>query len=94
MPRAPRTPVTLDPAFRAACVEVLAAHRGRGHVFSPTKDGGTSVSCYVWVSGPSTRKGRDIRALLGGFDLDLTGGKVYAALRAIRGCSEVSINLD
>jgi len=90
MPRTPRAPVTLDPTFRAACVDVLTAHRERGHVFS----GGTGVSCYVWVSGPSTRKGRDVRALLGGFDLDLRDGKVYAALRAIRGCSEVSINID
>lgn len=90
MPRTPRAPVTLDPAFRAACAEVLTAHRGRGHVYS----GGTGVSCFVWVSGPSTRKGTQVRSLLGGFDLDLTSGKVYAALRAVPGCSGVSINID
>jgi len=90
MPRTPRTPVTLDPAFRALCVEVLAAHRGRGHAYS----GGTGVSCYVWVSGPSTRKGTQVRSLLGGFDLDLRDGNVYAALRAVPGCSDVSINID
>jgi len=85
----PRAPLTLDPAFRARCDEVLAAHRGRGHVYS----GGNGVTCYVWVTGPSTRTGTQVRSLLGGYDLDLTGGKVYAALRAA-GCTEVSINID
>lgn len=86
----PRAPVTLDPAFRAAALAVLEQHRGRGHVYS----GGNGVSCYVWVTGPSTRKGRDVRALLGGYVLDLTESRVYAALRAVPGCAEVSINID
>lgn len=88
-PRAPRAPVTLDPTFRAAALAVLEAHRGRGHVFS----GGTGVSCYVWITGPSTKKGSNIRTLLGGFDLNLNGG-VYTALHAVPGCAEVSINID
>jgi hypothetical protein len=89
MPRAPRAPLTLDPAFRATVDAVLTAHRGRGHVYS----GGNGVTCYVWVTGPSTRTGTQVRSLLGGYDLDLAGGKVYAALRAA-GCTEVSINID
>ena len=85
-----RPPLSLDPPFRAACVAVLEAHRGRGHVYS----GGTGVSCYVWVSGPSNRPGTSVRSLLGGFDLDLRDNKIYSALRAIPGCGEVSINID
>jgi hypothetical protein len=81
--------VTLDPTFRAAALAVLEAHRGQGHVFS----GGTGVSCYVWISGPSTKKGWNIRALMGCYDLDLRGG-VYTALHAVPGCAEVSINID
>jgi hypothetical protein len=89
MPRAPRAPLTLDPAFRAKVCEVLTAHRGQGNVYS----GGSGVPCYVWVTGPSNRTGTQVRSLLGGYDLDLAGGKVYAALRAA-GCTEVSINID
>jgi len=85
-----RPPLALDPAFRDACVAVLEAHRGRGHVYS----GGTGVSCYVWVTGPSNRKGAQVRALLGGFDLDLRDNKVYAALRAIPGYRDATINID
>ena len=89
-PRKPRAPVTLDPVFKAAALAVLGQHLGQGHIFS----GGTGVSCYVWVTGPSTRKGWNIRALLGGFTLDLRNGRVYTALRAVPGCAEVSINVD
>jgi len=89
MPRSPRAPITLDPAFRARCGEVLATYRGQGNVYA----GGSGVPCYVWVTGPSTRTGTQVRSLLGGYDLDLAGGKVYAALRAA-GCTEVSINID
>ena len=89
MPRSPRAPITLDPAFRAKVCEVLATYRGQGNVYS----GGSGVPCYVWVTGPSNRTGTQVRSLLGGYDLDLTGGKVYAALRAA-GCTEVSINID
>jgi hypothetical protein len=81
--------IKLDPAFREACIAVLEAHRGQGHIYS----GGTGVSCYVWVTGPSNRKTTDVRALLGGFDLDLSRNP-YAALRAIPGCRDVKINLD
>ena len=89
-PRKPRAPVTLDPAFRAALTKVLEQHRGQGHIFS----GGTGVSCYVWVVGPSTKKGWNVRALLGCYDLDLRQGQVYTALHAVPGCAEVSINVD
>ena len=89
-PRKPRAPVTLDPVFKAAALAVLDQHRGQGHIFS----GGTGVSCYVWVTGPSTKKGWNIRTLLGGFTLDLRNGEVYTALRAVPGCAEVSINVD
>lgn len=86
-----RPPLALDPSFRAACVAVLEAHRGRGHVYS----GGTGVSCYVWVTGPSNRPGTDVRTLLGGFDLDLgNSSRIYAALRAIPGYREANINID
>lgn len=86
-----RPPLALDPAFRAACVAVLDAHRGRGHVFS----GGTGVPCYVWVTGPSNRPGTDVRTLLGGFDLDLgNSNRIYAALRAIPGYRDANINID
>lgn len=88
-PRAPRKPVTLDPVFLTQALAVLGQHRGQGHIFS----GGTGVSCYVWVTGPSTKKGWNIRTLLGGFTLDLQK-EVYTALRAVPGCAEVSINVD
>jgi hypothetical protein len=80
----------LDPAFRNACLDVLKTHRGRGNVYS----GGTGVSCFVWVTGVSTRPGSYCRALLGSFDLDLRDGKVYDALRAIPGYRDATINID
>jgi hypothetical protein len=85
-----RPPLALDPTFRAACVAVLEAHCGQGHVFS----GGTGVSCYVWVTGPSNRKGTDVRSLLGGFVLNLSSDRIYAALRAIPGYRDSTINID
>ena len=81
----------LDPTLRDACLEVLKTHRGRGHVYS----GGTGVSCFVWVTGQSTRPGTACRALLGSFDLDLRNSdKLYAALRAIPGYRDATINID
>jgi len=88
-PRAPRAPVTLDPVFKAAALAVLEAHRGQGHVFS----GGTGVSCYVWITGPSTKKGWNIRVLLGCYDLDLQG-RVSTDLSKLPGYAGHSINID
>jgi hypothetical protein len=85
----PRQPLALDSDFRAAAIAVLNQYRGNGHIFS----GGTGVSCYVWIVGPSNRPGERIRVLLGGYDLDLRGD-LRAALRAIPGCGEVTINVD
>lgn len=81
----------LDPAFRDACLEVLKTYCGRGNVYS----GGTEVSCFVWVTGQSTRPGTACRALLGSFDLDLRNSdKLYAAFRAIPGYRDATINID
>lgn len=80
MPRLALHPPT-DPAL---VEQVLARHRARGHVFSPSSSGGKQgVSCFVWVSGKCYSEN----------SLDLCGG-VEKELRALPHAFNVYINID
>ncbi len=85
---------SLCPKFKTAVHKVLKKHSTHKHYM----EGGNGVCCYVWASGPGvTPKGNPsvykVKALIGGYDLDLTG-TLNEDLKAIPGYVGHKINID
>ena len=84
---------TMCPKFKAAVHKVMQKHTATKHAF----DGGTGISCFVWVSGPAvTPKGNPsvykVKNCFGSNGLDLTG--FDADLKALPGYVGHYINFD
>ena len=86
---------TMCPKFKSEVNKALSSVTAQSHALN----GGNGVCCFVWVAGPAvTPKGNPskklVKSCFSANCLDLTEGKLDAALKAIPGYHHHYVNLD